>query len=258
MTKKREITVITVAALLVGLLIFFDNAAAIRSARAAVFWVLKPLVFAAERVYLISRFDSFSREEVAELVRDSQRLRAIEAELDRLRSENQALKKIFKFSQNTNLEPKGAAVILHTFESGREFLLISAGKNDGIREGDLAIDKNLVLIGTVREVADASSKVVSVSSPGESVEVELIPARVHALAKGLGARALSLELVPAGILVRRGDLVVLASSQGKYPFVVGEIVREKAEGSGAFKQINAIHLARPELLKEVFVVHAGP
>lgn len=258
MAKKEKIITLVVALLLALMLIFFSGAKVVLSARAAVFWALKPLVLAAERVRFISGSAAFSRNEVVELVGDSQRLRASNVELEKLRSENQALKKVMGFSQNSGLSLKGAEVVLYTHESGREFLQIGAGKDDGVREGDLVIDENLIFVGMVRETGVTSAKVVSASSLGENIEVELIPSKIRALAKGLGARALRLELVPSGTALRRGDLAVLASSQGRYPFAVGEIVREKPAGSGAFKEVNITHLARPELLRKVFIVFSRP
>ncbi len=256
MVKKRKIIVIAAALLLAGMLIFFSGARIMFSARAAIFWTFKPLIRVAEWTRFVFGSAAFSSIEIADLVRDSQLLQA--AELEKLRSENQALKKVFGFSQDSGLSLKGAEVILYTHESGRELLFINAGKDDGVRDGDLVIDDNLIFIGIVREAGDKSAKVVGASSPGESIEVELIPSKVQALAKGLGARALRLELVPYFATLRRGDFVVLARSKGRYPFLVGEIVREKSAGSGVFKEVNIIHLARPELLRKVFVISSKP
>lgn len=219
---------------------------------------IKPLIGIINQVRRISSRETLTGTEADSLIRENQRLKTENVEVKKLQAENEALKKVFSFRQDSGLTLKGARVLLHGREAGREFLLLDAGRNDGISQGDLVIDENRVFIGTVREAGDISAKVVVASSFGESIEVELLPSRLRVLAKGLGSHAFLLELIPADEIIRRGDAVLLASSKGRYPFVIGEIVQEKPPSASAFYEVRAIHIARPEFLNQVFVMHPAP
>lgn len=257
MASNRKVVGFLIAALISGMLIFFSGTGLVKSISVAALWVTRPLVRVAMKVGLASRVGTFPDSGAAGATAEGQSFRVEHAELEKMRSENEALRKVFAFHQNSGLGLKLARVLLYSRESGQEFLLLEVGKKDGVREGDLVIDENRTFIGTVRQAGDTFAKVVVVSSPGENIEVEIFPSRTRALAKGLGARALSLELVPAEAVLRKGDALFLAPSRGKYPFPVGEVAWERSQSGATFHEARAVHFARPELLGEVFVVSSS-
>lgn len=254
MIWRRKTISFLAAALLLGLLIFFSNTEAGQSMRSALLRVVRPLVSIADRARIAFGLGVLTGQEAGDLIRENQRLKVENAEMEKLRIANDTLRKIFSFSQESARVLKGAKVLLYSRESGRDFLLLASGSKDGIGEGDVVMDENRIFVGTVREAGETFSKVAIASSLGENVEVKILPSGDRALARGIGARALLLELIPAEAAIRRGDLVFLASSGGKPSLVLGEVVGEKNRSNVAFREARAIHLVRPEFLEEVFIL----
>lgn len=251
--RRKTISFLAVA-LLLGLLIFFSNTEAGQSMRSALLQVVRPLVSIADKARVAFGLGALTGTEARELIRENQRLKAENVEIEKLRIANDTLRKILSFSQESARPLRGVRVLLYSRESGRDFLLLASGSKDGIGEGDLVMDENRIFVGTVREAGETFSKVAIASSSGESVEVKILPSGDRALARGFGSRALILELIPAEAAIRRGDLVFLASSGGKPSLVLGEVVGEKNRSNVAFREARAIHLVRPEFLEEVFIL----
>jgi len=191
-------------------------------------------------------------QEEFKLLAENEHQKALVFELEQLKLENAALKKVLSFKEASKLFLKGARVIFYSRELGKEFLLIDQGKKAGIKAGDLVIDAEQVFIGIVKEAGDGFAKVGVAANPGETFEVEIMPLRMRALAKGLGARAFTIDLLPADTPVRKGDLVGLLNKD-KF-FLLAEIAGEKEVSGSAFKEVRAVYLAHPELAREVFIL----
>jgi len=180
------------------------------------------------------------------------RLAASLATIEVLTQENNRLRSALGFKDKKNINVKGAGIIYYGYEFGKEYLLIDGGINEKIQKGDIVIDANGLLVGTVKDVEGSFAKVGVAANTEEVFDVELLPLGIKAFAKGLGGRAFSLELVAQNAAVHRGDYIMMKGDQSS--FLLGEVVRVEITGTGTFKEVRAILLARPDLEKEVFVV----
>lgn len=234
--------------LILGALIFFADFAPARMVRNAVWALVRPIAG-----IVTAAPGKIAEEQGAET---NGRLAAALFEIEELRLRMKELEKALRFKEESRLPLEGARVVFHLKELGQEYLLIDRGGKDGVREGDLALASNRVMVGRVYEVEDSFSKVSLASNPGETFEAEILPLRVSVLAKGLGARTFSLGLIPADAPIKQGDFVALAV--GGTSIVLGEIVQEKRSVNSAFKEAGAILLAKPELLKEIFILQRPP
>lgn len=187
-------------------------------------------------------------------------------EVEKLREANQALRKLLNFKEESDFSIKGARVLLYFKELGGEALMIDRGRDLDIEKGDLVIDENRLLVGVVAEVYDNISKIYIASNTGTAFEVLVLPLGASSLARGLGARAFSLDLIPADVPLRRGDLVSLlgieneireesgAKGSSRFSFLLGSVVGGESSPDAVFKEVKAVLLSRPEKLEEVFVV----
>lgn len=250
---KNPIVKVGLAVILIGLLIFFGIP------RRAVFhdWLVgaaKPLLTVAS----VTRGFLLPKEELRAILEENQKLKAENAELEILRSSNETLRAALSIEREKNTDLLLAPVFHYGREAGKEFLLTDRGKESGISVGQVAVDHNGLLVGIVREVGDRFSRIEVASNPGETFEVELIPLRVKALAEGIGNRTLVLDLLPVEAPIQRGDYLVLLGLGGDggrhYGIAMGEMVSLKKNGSSAFKKGRATLLAKPELLREVFLI----
>lgn len=250
MLRKNAIFKVLAAVILLGVLIFFSASGPISSLREAPFRILKPFMNAAMNLGRTLEI------ETADM--SNEQIKTLNFALEELRAENQTLKQALGFKEESGLPLKGGRVLLYSREFGKEFLVIDRGEKEGIKEGDLAVDAERLLVGVVRGIGKDFAKVGIASNDGEVFEGELVPAKARVLAKGRGSRAFSLELIPQDTPIRQGDFVALVSQKRNINFLLGQVASEKTNGTAPFKKAGAVLLARPEFLKEVFVVPASP
>ncbi len=190
-------------------------------------------------------------------------------EVEKLRETNQALKKLLSFKEESGFSIKGARVLLYFRELGGEVLVIDQGRDAGVKKGDLVIDENRLLVGVVSEAGGNISKISIASNIGTAYEVLVLPLGVSSLARGIGARAISLDLIPGDVPLRRGDLVVLlgigneargervAENNSRFSLLLGEVISNEFSPGAVFKEAKAMLLSKPEKLEEVFIVRSN-
>lgn len=237
-------------------LIFFNRSTSVAFLRSGIILILGPVF---QVSHALGRHIDFSArqsgsDEVSRLQEENQRLREIEREYRMLLDEHALLQKIVGLKEKQHVPLQGARVLLHGNEFGKEFLMLDEGAAKKIRQGDLAIDAHGALVGVVRETGEQFAKVSLASNRGEAFEVAVAPLNVKALAKGIGNRTFSLELIPDETLVRPGDFALMPGRLGNTSAVVGEISRVTSSGVGAFQNVWATLIARPETLENVFIV----
>lgn len=181
-----------------------------------------------------------------------------EVKLAQVMDENESLKKMLDLKRQFALSLKPAAVMMYNQEWDREWLIIDAGEEDGIRMGDMVIDEDQFLVGEVVEVGARSATVAIASNKGMAFGIALAPSGGEALAHGLGARAFGLELIPRDATVNLGDMALRTSKSNKKipPIFAGRIVRLDGSTGGAFKEGSAVLLSHPDRIDRVMVIIA--
>lgn len=260
MRSRAALFKIFFAVILLGLLIFLSSTKIIAVLRESALIAAKPIMKASMPLRRWLSFDNIlSTEEAEQLLKEKQQLQAEAAEVARLREENLAFRTALRFAKDRNLELRGGRVMHYGKEFGKEFLLVERGKRAGVRSGDLAVDTNGFFVGIVKEAYEEFSRVEIASNPGETFEVEIIPLKMRALAKGLGAHSFTLELLPADAPVAVGDFVsLLGIGSGRYSLLLGQVTDLKRNGGSAFKEGRGILLADPEGMREIFFVESKP
>lgn len=249
MISQKQFVKGLTAAILLGLLIFFSNVGVVRTIRGGILFIFRPLMNLAEG--LKSRSPQISKEFLPELINENQRLKAMVFDKERLEAENLILKKALGIKESIAPKMISARVLLHTQEFARELLIIDQGEQSGVAKGDLVVDANRLLVGVVAESESNISKVALATSPGQSFEAEILPLKIRVLAKGLGSRTFSLELIPSDAQIRKGDFVALA---GRTSLLVGEVISSRSVAGGVFQEARATLISRPEILGFVFII----
>lgn len=180
-----------------------------------------------------------------------------EAKLVLASAENESLKKTLGLKQQFGASLKSAAVILYNQEWDREWMIIDAGEEDGVRIGALVMDEHQFLVGEINEVNPHSATVSIVSNRGTAFGVALAGVGDEALAHGLGARAFGLELIPQGSGVAIGAMVMRMVKSDKRipPIFAGRVVRLDDRAGGAFKTGVAVLLSHPERIERVIIIN---
>lgn len=151
---------------------------------------------------------------------------------DSLVQENLELKKIL--GRSTEAEGEKillAGVLAHARNLPYDTLNIDAGTKLGVKTGDfvferLAIDARdgeiPVIIGTVQETYNASSKVKLFSTAGEKTDVFLGPQNIPTILEGMGGGTFQAEL-PKEADVQKGDVATFPGVGGYLVAVVEEV-----------------------------------
>lgn len=237
-------------------IVFFNRSAPVLFVRSSVILILRP-------VFQVSRAlggavglwaEQPGADELSRLRKENQRLREVEQEYRMLLEKHAGLQKIVGLKEKQRVPLQGSHVLLHGNEFGKEFLMLDEGAAKKIRPGNLVIDADGAFLGVVRETGEQFAKVSIASNPDEAFEVVAAPSNVKALAKGIGNRTFSIELIPDEMPARAGDFVLMPGRLGDTNVRVGEITRVTSNGVGAFQNVRATLIARPETLDEVFVI----
>lgn len=249
MVFKKNVFYVSAAIALLGLLLFFRASTVVKKTGEISAGIMKPVAKSARN---LRNFLSYDRENEG-LLEKFNLLRAENFELETLREENNALRGLLGFKNEKKISLIGGEVVHYGQELGREFLVAEKGSSDGVRKGDLAIDDNGFFVGLVKETYANFSKIEIASVPGETFEVGIVSLGIKALAKGLGNRTFSLELLPSSAEIKPGDFVELIGIAGnRYSFLLGEIKDVDSAGGSAFKNARMIMAAQPEKLKRIF------
>lgn len=255
--RRKKIATFIFMVALIGLLTFFSDIKPVVALRDRVIKIAQPVFLLGTNMknFVFSLLGKSGNNDTA--LEREEAIQVTAFQLETMAEENERLKDALEFKKGKDVSLKGARILLYLREFGHEMLLIDQGKDGGVREGDRVVDSRGVLVGTVLEALENSAKVMCVSSPGETYDVEIRSLSTHALAKGMGARTFSLELIPADAALKRGDFVTLSGTHLSRPILVGQITSLHLGVSVAFQEVYAVSLSHPELLKEVFVVLAS-
>lgn len=240
----------------VAALIFFIPGRAMEAVRGWMFFLIRPFVYISESTsralagikYVLSQDDTLK------VLQENQRLKASLFEEEKLQDEVRRLQKALSFSEEHKLTLLGSRVLLFQRDLGKEYLIIDQGKKSGVIMGSTALDENGALVGIAIEVNDNFSKIEVASNPGRTFEVEFMPGKVRAFAKGIGARVFSIELVPNDAPIMRGDFAAALIEGKNTPFLLAEVANEKSSNTSPFKEVRATMIAKPEILYELFII----
>lgn len=144
-----------------------------------------------------------------------------------------------------------AAVLLAPPGMPYDTLMIDAGKDHGIREGDLVAAGGSVYIGRIANVYDTASRVILFSSPGQTYQA-LLRGSIPVSLSGQGGGSIVGEL-PVGTEVAAGDSVTLPSIMPQFIAQITSVVRREGE---SFQSIYLSLAVNPYGLR-VVEVHAA-
>jgi rod shape-determining protein MreC len=178
----------------------------------AITTLASPVVYVIERIgdglgslRHIFRIPSLLREE-RRLKAENELLERRNAELDQLTAENEQLKHLLKLRVPSGFTPRSATVIARPYDLWVESVIIDAGRNEGVRHGNLVVNEQGV-VGKVTEVEAGYSRVQLISSPLFSLAAVSGDSRDEGVVRGVDARKLLLDFIPAGSKLATGEKV---------------------------------------------------
>ena len=253
MVQRKFFYSIAILAIVFGL-IFFSRTAPVVLLRSEIISIFRPIFHISSMLGRIAGIGRTGTDDLSGLQDENRRLREIEQQYLMLLEKNAGLQKMVGLKEKQRIPLQGSRVLLHGSEFGKEFLMLDEGSVQKIRQGNVVVDVRGNLVGVIREAGDRFAKVSLASNLGEAFEIVVAPLGIKALAKGIGNRAFSLELIPDNVPVRSGDFALMPGRLGNTNILAAEITAVTSSGVGAFQNVSAVLIARPETLDEVFVI----
>jgi len=187
-----------------------------------------------------------------ELEREIQELRLKLLSKDLLLQENKELKATL--GRVSGREVTLAAVLAKPNNSPYDTLIIDAGKDKGIEEGDKVLVAGEIVIGTIQEVYAHSSKAELYSSPGLIHNVTVREGTIPAKAYGKGAGNFEITL-PRDVEVTLGDVVTIPDTD---IIILGNVLHIEKDPNSPFQTILVKSPVNFSELKWVEVVTSSP
>jgi len=200
-----------------------SNPAVIENARTRVVDSLAPAMDALSRPAALVKDVSQRAADYMQLQKENERLRAENAQMARwqnsaltLENENKELKTLL----NYKIEPKMAFISARVIaDAGGPFvrsLVVTAGKDDGVREGMAAMTGD-GLIGRVVEVGDWSSRVLLITDLNSRIPVIVTGSGDHAILAGDNSSKPRLLYLPQDAALQPGARLITSGHGGVFP-----------------------------------------
>src|SRR5690606_23795114 len=142
----------------------------------------------------------------------------------------------------------------------RQRLVLDAGSNDGVRQGQVVLDAG-GLVGQVIEVTPGHSIALLLTDPDHAVPVASARSGVRLVVYGTGdSGRLTATNIPLSADVQVGDALVTSGLGERFPagFVVGEIVALQPDDSRAFLVGDVRPAAQLDRGRDVLLLRAAP
>lgn len=144
-----------------------------------------------------------------------------------------------------------AGILASTGNLPFDTFLLDSGGESGIKNNDLALADQNIVLGKIIETFPSSAKVKAFSFSGETTDVFLGPENIPAQLKGTGAGTYAAEL-PRELDVREGDAAILPGSEG---FILAYVESKEENLTDSFQKLYLRTPVNVFQLKYVQVVH---
>lgn len=198
---------------------------------------------------------------INELNKQNKQLRSQELELRQqlaslkeISRENDILRAQLNFNSRLNLELTPARVVSVDPENTRQFFTIDRGGASGIKKGQAVVSSG-VLVGTIDEVNDYSSKVLLINDPDFRIRGIGQDGRAQGIIRGQIGRGYVFEKIAQNESISLKEQIVTAGS-GLVPqgILIGTVDSVSKSDNAVFQSANIKPLVNTNSLELVFVV----
>lgn len=227
-------------ALVVIILIFFV-------ARTVLFrsfqFIQKPLVTSATWISNSSQsaFGScFSKSNVYDQVLSERNQFAVDrAEMETLKTENEALKKELGFTAQRQLKSLPARILSRTVSNQTSTFIVDVGKENQVMLGSAVIVEDGMFVGKVTRVDQTQSVITASTDFQLATGASLLnKTRTIGIAQGASGNLIELKFIPAEEEIHQNDLVVTSGLENGVPsgLVIGIVNTVKPEPEAPFQR----------------------
>lgn len=173
-----------------------------------------------------------------------------------LEKENSVLREALLIRQEMRSVVVPAHVTGFARDINEEMIFIDKGMNDGIRQGDVVVWRQRVLVGRTIEAYAGSAKVLLATSLSQKFDVFFASTTLRAVASGADSREFTLGFVPGNAFVSQADIVLTSRNNVSFPggLIVGAVSRVAETESRVFRDVWVRSPFDPEREETVYVL----
>lgn len=173
------------------------------------------------------------KKENEKLTEENQRLQAENAQIQDLRRQKEILENQLNLLPREKYELENAYVIASDPSGRGNWIDISKGSQNGIKEGMSVIISQGILIGKIEKAELVSSRVALLSNPASRINAMTAQSGSKGIIKGEYGLGLILDIVSQNDILNKGDDVITSGLGGEIPrgIYIGKIkdVRESPD-----------------------------
>lgn len=159
------------------------------------------------------------------------------SQLESYKTENEKLRAILNFSEGKDFELVLANVIGKDTDKANT-LIINRGLKDGIKEGQVAVVDDGIIVGKVIEAKDHLAMILLLTDNLSQLAVSLQSTnKATGLAEGEYGLSLKVNLIPQDLEVNEGDIFITSGTESAIPrgLIIGKVNRIISQENELFK-----------------------
>lgn len=209
----------------------------------------------AETFYFIGSISEIKNEN-QNLIKENNSLLSKIASLESEKRENEKLRKELGLAPREKFDLETAFVMAQNNQETGNWLEISKGSSDGIREGMPVIVSDGILVGRIGEVFGSSSRVNLLLDPTSFVNAIDLETGSKGIVRGEFGLGIVMDLVDQGEALNQGDLITTSGLGEGMPkgLLIGKIQEIKISEDKLFQQAVISPRVRYSRLETVFVI----
>lgn len=182
-------------------------------------------------------------------------LQAQVAQLSEDKKENNRLKALLGFTTAHNFNYVSASVIGYDPSNIRGNLTIDKGTNDKLANG-MAVISDGFLIGRIDSCGPKTCRIKLVTDPESAIPVVLQNSNTSGIANGEIGYGLSMQKIPQGETINKGDVVISSGLGGDIPkgLIIGTVERVQKQENALFVSADIRPSADLSSLSRIIVI----
>ena len=192
----------------------------------------------------------------AQLEAQVSQLQAQIIELQQQLTETRILSALVDFARaNPENRYQAAAVIGRDPSPFLRYVIINRGSDDNIRRG-MPVVTQQGLVGRIEAVTANAARVQLITDSASVVNAKIQPSGAQAVLKGQASGDLLLDLIPQGVSIEVGNLVLTSGLGGGYPpnIVIGQIAGIRSQPQELFQSATVQSVVDFNQLEIVLVI----
>jgi rod shape-determining protein MreC len=190
------------------------------------------------------------------------RLQQLEGDLallNEFRGENERLRKLLNFTEDSELKGVAGTVIGSDPTGWVRGIVIDKGTADGISVG-MAVVHTRGVVGQVISTGPTSSRILLISDHSSGVDAIVQGSRVRGVVEGSGAQLCELRYVTREYPVKQGEVILTSGMDGIFPkgLIIGTVSAVEQSGGAIFQTVELKPAVDFTRLEEVLVVTSTP